>query len=155
MDSYIDCYWLVKTRNSEICNIFLENILPSRKESALDYPFPSLIDIPSKVYKNVNDLIDHLIIEPNEEYSLYWKNCDQNSFYKHGMVFFTDDGKMIFGVSVKGEAPDDIEVEKKYLEVKSLLGSDLGCITVDEMIPLNSNEFIELCGKRHVPSGIK
>lgn len=131
---------------------FLDTFLPSRKEVAVDYPVPMYANnTPSMVYSSASELMRYLEHDTAEEYLIYWTNSDHSSSYKHGMIFYTDDKAMIFGLSLSGDAPDSEEAITQYLNIKRLLSSNVGCITVEEVPPVNSVEFMNFCKNRYVP----
>ena len=152
MSQYIDCYWLSNSRSSAYCKSFLDAFLPEREESAVDYPMPLHADRPSVVYSDVDKLMSYLEDNPNGEYMLYWRNIENDSSYAHGMIFYTNDGCTIVGLSIEGRSLEDQAVTKKFLQVQKSLDADIGCVTVEEIAPLNSVEFREFCQKRYVPS---
>lgn len=151
MAQYVDCYWLINSRDNNIAERFLNKILQERVESSSDYPVPIYSNNPSIIYSNVQDIMLYLGNHPNEEYSIYWRNCDKKSEYKHAVIIYTDDGKMIFGASLEGNDPYDKIIESNYVKIKNFLGANFGCITVEEMAPTNSLYFTDFCKKRHSP----
>lgn len=151
MQEYIDCYWLVDTRNIKKGEYFLDYYLPSRIESSDDYPIPQFSDVPDIIFTSISDILNYLNSHPMEEYILYWRNLDTTNFIRHGMLFFTDDKKMIFGISVEAPSPQDKKVQDKFLEIMTFLKASIGCITIEEVAPTNSFEFINFCKSRYSP----
>lgn len=151
MGQYIDSYFLVNNRDSSIVRKFLDEFFPCREEATEDYPVPEYNDNPIAVYKDIEDLYSYLEEHANETYSLYWYNSIEDSLLKNAMAFYTDDKKIIVGVSITGNSPEDMKAIEYYLNISTFLGSDVGCITVEEAPPVNSLEFIEFCNKRYIP----
>lgn len=145
MTEYIDCYWLVDSRKSSLCHDFLNKFLPTREESAEDYPVPIFSDSPTHTFTDVNKLLDYLEKNESEDYSIYWNNLEETSVYKHAMVFHTDDGKMILGISLEGNSLHDKSTIGHFKELGEFLGGSIGCMKIDEVPPSNSQEFIEFC----------
>ena len=151
MAQYADCYCLVASRDATIGIAFLDKFLPDREASAVDYPVPRYVDAPQHVFTDPGELMLFLAKKLNEKYSIYWRNIDSTNVFGHGMLFYTDDGKMIVGVSVAGNYPEDALVIRCYKEVKKFLNSEMGCITIEEPPPLNAIEFKDFCSNRYIP----
>jgi hypothetical protein len=151
MAQYADCYLLVDSRSIKVGMKFLDKFLPNRKESSVDYPVPLYADEPQEIFTNAADLMQFLEVESTEDYMVYWKNTENKNVIKHGMIFYTDDGKMIIGFSVEGRNPDDEPVVQSFNEVKSYLNLEIGCITIEEEPPTNSIEFKSFCAQRYIP----
>jgi hypothetical protein len=147
MPQYIDCYFLINSRKSIFVEAFLNKFIPIRTASAEDYPVPEYTNNPARLFLNTTDLILYLEEKSTYSYSIYWRNEDQLSDIKHGMVFYTTDGMMIFGVSIEEYDPNnDI-----YKAIKTFTGSTMGCMTVEEAPPDNYIEFNEFCHNRKSP----
>jgi len=151
MAQYIDCYFLIDGRNSDLVKIFLKKYLPVNKESAEDYPIPLFSDHPVKIFDSVNDLLMYLENNKDCKYSIYWHTDKKKSDIEHVMVFYTDDGKMIFGTSISGNNPMEINNLKIFRDIRSFLNSEIGCMTVEEPPPFNSSEFVEFAKNRYSP----
>lgn len=152
MPQYIDSYFLVESRNSASIKNFINAFLPLSKLSTDDYPVPWFSKSPSIIFKEVEELIDYLEQNVNLEYSIYWENLDIKSIIQYFMVFYTDDGKMIFGVSVVGNNPQEMNSIILFKKIKKFLNSNICCMTVEEVPPTNSKEFLEFSKKRFVPN---
>lgn len=151
MPQYIDCYFLIDNRNTDLVNTFLKKYLPINKESASEYSVPLFSDNPTNFFSDINDVLMYLEHDGNCEYSIYWHSIESNSVIKHAMVHYTDDGKMIFGISITGNDPMDYKIVPLFHEIKNSFKSHLGCITVEEPPPSNSIEFIEFAQNRYIP----
>lgn len=152
MSQYIDSYYLIENRKKSLIEKFINKYLLDYKESSEDYPIPLYSDIPDKTFLNLKDILDYLEENVKCEYSIYLENIAKNTIIKHFMVFFTDDSKMIFGISINGKEPNDTISINLFKELSVFLNSEIGCITVEEVPPANSNEFIEFCKKRYNPN---
>ncbi|WP_078126168.1 hypothetical protein [Leptospira alexanderi] len=150
MPQYVDCYWLVRDRRSEITKAFLNKFLPEREESFGNYPVPMRSESPIKTFMNVNELIEYLQ-DSDEEYLIYWKNTNPRCIFKHGIAIYTDDKRLILGVSIEGNAPDEKDIIERYYTISNFLNAEISCITVEEVAPSNSVAFREFCKNRYVP----
>ncbi|WP_144407573.1 hypothetical protein [Gynuella sunshinyii] len=84
---------------------FLNEFLALREESADEYEFPQYADNPEVIYKKADDVISKCISECNTEYSLYWRALG-NRKPEHAMVFFLQDGNVIYGLSTDDAYPE-------------------------------------------------
>jgi hypothetical protein len=76
-------------------------------------------------------------------HAIYWLN-NQGADPKAAMVFYTNDGKMILGLSIEDESR-----EQEWLaKLKSFSQSDQGCILYESPPPDNSEEFLKLTKNR-------
>lgn len=148
MPEYIDLYFLGNDRNSENINLFLNRYLPERKESISEYIVPQFSTTPERVFNKVDELMKYLMKETNLYYSIYWSNQNKASKIQHAMIFYTDDGKVIYGISAVGTYPFNFESIQLFEKIKKELKSDIGCITVEEPPPTNSAEFEFFCLNR-------
>ena len=151
MAQYIDSYYLVEHRKPILVKQFLDKYMPNAIESAEDYPVPLYNDSPVTVFYNIETLLFYLEREKECEYAVYWQNLNENQRIKHFMVFHTDDGKMIFGVSVAASKPDDLLSITVFNELKVYLNSEIACITAEEPPPANSQEFVVFSKSRYIP----
>lgn len=153
MPQYIDSYYLINSRKLEVvCDFFTKYFPLGGKELAVDYPFPEFSDHPEKIYYSVKELLLHLENSFNFEYTIYWENKDKLSEIRQITLQYTNDGKMIFGVSIVGRDPSSIRSIQLFKEVKIYLNSQKACITIEEPPPINSNEFISFCDERYIPN---
>tara|TARA_R110002050_G_C8940495_1_gene512576 strand:+ start:100 stop:546 length:447 start_codon:yes stop_codon:yes gene_type:complete len=125
MPSFSDIYVISEKRNREIIDLFLNEFLPIRDESADEYEFPQYSENPEVIFRKAEEALDKCVAEKNTEYSLYWQALDRRK-PEHAMVFFLPDSHVIFGVSTDDAYP---EFAVQLLEkMKLFLGSDLGYI---------------------------
>jgi hypothetical protein len=148
MPQLIDCYFLIDFRNRKVVNDFLDEFIPDREETCDDY----IVSSNSNIFDCADELMGFLEQSVNEDKTIYWENRNKMNVIKFAMAFFTDDGKIILGVSMKGKSPRDILIQEKYFEVKTYLKASVGCITIEEVAPTNSLEFIEFCEDRYSPT---
>jgi len=152
MPQYIDSYYLIENRTQILIFEFLEKYLPNAIEASDEYPVPWFAESPVNILFNIDDILKYLENNIYSEYAIYWRNRKEDSDIKHFMIFFTDDGKMIFGVSINGEEPNTAVSINVFKELSEFLNTKTGCITVEEPPPTNSIEFIEFCLDRFIPT---
>lgn len=151
MPQYIDSYYLIGNRKFEMVSDFLANYFPlGWKELAIDYPFPEFSDYPEKVYHSVKELLLHLEDGPGHEYVVYFENKDPSSEIRQITLQYTDDGKMIVGISIIGNDPSLMRNIQLFKEIESYLNAEKTCATIEEPPPTNSLEFIDFCNERYV-----
>lgn len=91
----------------------------------------------------------HLEDNLGYEYTIYFDNIDKSATIKQIILQYTDDGKIIFGVSIIGNDPSSIQQIEIIKEIKNYLNSKDACTTVEEIPPINSSEFVEFCDERY------
>jgi hypothetical protein len=151
MPQLIDCYFLVENRYPKTIMHFIGEFLPQSEESADEYEVPIYYDNPDFIFQDASSLLEYLFEHKDVEYSIYWRNKIPNAIIQHGMVFYTNDGNMILGASIIGKDPLEEEALRQYNLLGEFLDSKIGCITVEEAPPYNSNEFIEFAKGRLQP----
>lgn len=153
MPQYIDSYYLVNDRNLEVVNDFFEKYLPvGAEELAMGYPFPEFSDNPERIFYSLKELLIHLQDNPAYEYTIYYQNNDKLSEIKQITLQYTDDGKIIFGISIIGDDPSSAKSVEIFNQVKEYLHSSNACITIEEPPPANSDDFKIFCTERYVPN---
>lgn len=141
---------MVENRTLEVINTFFSKYLPSGKEElAMDYPFPQYSDTPQTIYHSVKELLLYLGNNPDSEYIIYFKNKDELSEIKQIVLQYTDDGKLIFGVSSIGNDPSSSKSIQLFREIKNFLNSHNACATIEEPPPTNSLDFVDFCDERY------
>lgn len=151
MPQYIDSYYLISKRD---INAFYELISKySNKIKVIgdEFLLPQFSDSYKFIYNSVEELIFYLDSNPNVDYIIYWANQADNSEFKQFTLQYTDDGKMIIGISIVGREPDSKRSIEIFKEVRNHLNSQQGCITVEEPPPNNSIEFAKFCNERFKP----
>lgn len=138
-----DCYVFVEKRDGSLIDLFLNEFLPERKEAADDYLVPEYSDNPSHEFQSAPDLIEFLCDNKKETYAIYW-NSKRDEDPSNAMVFFTEDGGMIFGLSCDADGGNS----KTYLQkMKNFLKSELGYIAFEEPPPGTKAEFLDYAEK--------
>ena len=154
MPQYLDIYFSLNDRSFEKVKEFVHQYAPVYEESAIGYPIPIYSSNPTKIFTNIFDLFNYLEKDNSCEYIVYLRNLDDSSRLKHIIVKFTNDGKIIVGVSVNGNDPSDAEVGVLFHELKRSLKADIGYITVEEQPPSSYSEFLNLSQNRYVPQKV-
>ena len=135
----------IKTRSKQTAIDFLNHFLPQRVESADEYEFPQYSNTTGKEFGSVNDLMNHLETDKSSEYNLYWRSTDASNLNKHGMLFYTKDEAIIFGISrdadVDGNSNTDNENECLRL-MKEYFETNTGYITYEDTPFETFDEFI-------------
>ena len=152
MPIYTDSYYLVDNRSKSFIFRFIDEYIPNAIETSDEYPVPWFAESPVNIFFNIDDILKYLENNLHSEYAIYWRNPKEDLDIKHFMIFFTDDGKMIFGVSINGEEPNTAVSINVFKELSGFLNTKTGCITVEEPPPTNSIEFIEFCSNRFIPT---
>ena len=151
MPQYIDSYYLVDSRKSTIIYDFLDAFSVDKKSLADDYPIPQYSDKPEKVFQSDSDLMSYLEDYVKCQYLIYWENANSKSEIKQFTLQYTDDQKMIIGVSIIGNDPRSQKSVQLFRLIKNYLTSQNACITIEEAPPANSIEFVSFCNERYVP----
>lgn len=120
-------YALARERSAHVVASFRNEIIPGFVEAASDYVFPQFGDKPVCVCDAADEVIDILMAHPDEPYSLYWTNPNENEDVNLGMLFFTSDGELVLGLSLK--TLDREVISKHRHRLKSIL--DIRCDYVD------------------------
>ena len=151
MSQYIESYYLVDNRESNVILNFIGTYSIVKKELADEYPFPQYSNFTEKIFPSDEELLTFLEANSNFDYSAYWENENKESVIKQFSVHFTDDGKMIIGVAMVGNELNSKESVKLFKEIKNYLNSSIACITSEEPPPTNSIEFADFCNERFIP----
>lgn len=134
---YYDVYVLCADRSSVSFDKFRSAFLTGSKESAGEYEFPHFAKTKEFITKDLSVILEKLYFEKEEDYAIYWRvNLDGG--ITSAMMFFTDDGYVIYGLTV---AEDN--AENMLEKLKKLFFSEIGGIAFEQPPPLNSKEFIE------------
>lgn len=149
MSQLTDCYYLVDNRTTAyICN-FVNSYMSQNEETTDEYPFPIYTHEVEITFSDLNQLMGHLEKNETSIYSIYWRNSDKISLIRFCMAFYTDDGKVILGVSLKGQYRENEKITPVFNEIRNYLNTDICCITNEEAPPSNSKEFIDFCKERN------
>ena len=106
------------------------------------------------VFSRPDRLLDYLIDNPREPYTVYYRNNDVNGRILAAMLGFTNDGALIAGLSVyvpitdDGHAivPDASSLAEHLAEIARTVGGKLGYWTFEEPPPITSTEFAQRLG---------
>lgn len=128
MGFFADIYVIKKSRSKKLGEDFLNHFLPNREESAFEYEIPQYSDDPKILFNKAYDLMEYLEKNISDNHTIYWRNLDSNNTNRHGMIFYTTDGYMIFGISVDVDPENEAEC---LSEMKDFLQSDGGYITYE------------------------
>lgn len=145
---FSDCYVLSENRNTKFIIDFLNQFVPNRINTTEGYAIPHYAGNEVITFKKDANLIEYLVENKTVTYSFYWEN-NKNSEITHAMCFFTNDGKIILGLSTKTKFPNT-EIEDNIMKkMKEFISNEYFLITYEEPAPLNSLEFIELIHERN------
>lgn len=134
-----ELYVLGKDRSAQFAIAFLDRFLPQRKVFCEDYPVPESSDNPEIVFTSEFEILQYLEEHPNESYGLYWNDADAESF-NQAMLFFTKDGKVIFGL-----AEDESSLASKFQQLINFVGSEYWLFGSEQRPPDTAAEFETLC----------
>lgn len=152
MPQYVDFYFLVESRASKVINEFCNRFKINRSPLAENYTLPQYAEFPNIVFSSDVDLLLHLEINFNCEYLIYWENISDDSPIKQLLAQYTNDGKIILGVSIPGRVLDNPDCVILFNRIRNYLNSTAACITSEEPPPENSIDFITLCNQRFTPN---
>ena len=134
----IEIYVLFGAREKALAIHFLDSLCPDRSPLAEEYPFPQYAYDPFCVFESDLDLIDKLIQNKNETYSLYWRGCD---YINEVMLFFTKDAEMIAGVVTDAS----FATEELFARVAKNTNGKYGYIDFESPPPEHSSDLIKIC----------
>jgi len=143
MPQYADIYIVVKTRSKEKAIEFLDHFLPNREESADEYEFPQYGHKKEREFANALHVMSFLESSTSCEYNIYWRNTDSKNVNRHGMLFYTRDEAIIFGISRDADinGPHNSENEVDCLNnMKAYFNTKNGCITYEDEVPHDTYE---------------
>jgi hypothetical protein len=134
-----DIYVLVGNRDVKIVQKFLRHFVPDNREMADEYEIPQYSDSPDFLFNKAIELMRYCEEHTEVPHAIYWFN-KQKEDPRDAMVFYTNDGKMILGLSIEDESQ-----EQEWLkQLKNFSQSDQGCILYESPPPDNSKEFLKL-----------
>ena len=136
MAGYYDIYVLARERSAGIASRFLEEFAPRREQSAVEYEFPQYSDQPNLILTMAEDAIRHCVEHPSASQSFYFRNLGDGP--AHVMLFFTEDGGLILGLSVEQD-PDGA-----LFRLRIHARSEHGFVTFEEPPPATADEFRRL-----------
>lgn len=142
-----DIYLIQKSRSKSKGIDFLNAFLPSREESCDEYLIPQYSDNPIEEFDNADDLMTYLESNPECSQSIYWRNKDENNPNKHGMIFYTKDGNMIFGISRNADMSGNLNTDNEdecLKEMKVFFKSEMGYIHYENPPADSYAEFVQI-----------
>lgn len=146
MGQFADIYIALKTRSKQKGIDFLNHFLPQREESADGYEFPQYSNKSEIEFDSVDELMNQLETEKNSEYNLYWRNTDESNPNKHGMLFYTKDEAIIFGISRDADIFGHLNTKNEdecLILMKEYFQTKIGYITYEDTPTDTYNEFVE------------
>lgn len=147
MGFLVDIYLIQKSRSKSMGVDFLNAFLPFREESADEYLIPKYSDNPIAEFDNAEDLMTFLEFNPECTQSIYWRNTDENNPNKHGMIFYSKDGNMIFGISRNADMSGNLNTESEdecLKEMKEFFKSEIAYIDYENPPADSYTEFVEI-----------
>lgn len=96
--------------------------------------------------------IERLIAEQDQPYGIYWRNPDEQAEPACAMVFFTNDGELIVGISDRVRRAvfnrDDEQAEtqraaRRLRELAGSMGADYGVILLESPPPDTVASFVQ------------
>ena len=132
-----DIYVLCEDRSLNSFEKFRSHYLIHAKEETDEYIFPYLSDNPEFITDDLIVLFEKLFSEKEEEYGVYW-SISQDEIITTAMMFFTNDGYLIYGLSVHKD-----NAEKELDKLKNFFSSQIGKIVFEQPPQLNSKIFAE------------
>lgn len=147
MGELADIYVAVKTRSKEVGDNFLNHFLPNRTESADEYEFPQYSKETEREFETVAALMTYLEDYEQAEYNLYWRNLDESNPNKHGMLFYTKDKAIIFGISRDAEINGNLNTrnEDECLQLmKEYFKTNIGYITYEDTPTETYKVFVDI-----------
>ncbi|MCB0374398.1 MAG: hypothetical protein KDD04_00610 [Sinomicrobium sp.] len=141
----IDLYVLTLERSNEIASEFINTWLANFSELASEYEFPQYSSKPNFIFSSAVELIEQLVANPNEPHAIYWKNPNfwnnpKAEILKTGMLFFTEDGAMIAGLTLV--LTETLEIARYLQELGKTIWGNFGYTTFEEPPPITVKEFI-------------
>lgn len=133
-----ELYALGEDRSAEAVLRFLDHFLPEREAIADEFTVPEFSDNPIEEFRTDRELIEYMGTHTSESYAVYWNDRVLGSF-KQAMVFYTTDGKVIYGLAVENAGEDDLQELTEFVRARY---SRMG----DEQRPPDvSTDFIAQC----------
>jgi len=144
----VTVYALTFDRSRQEVERLLNHFSVRRSACAAEYEYPEYSHSPECVYTDDGSILDRLETDKNASYSLYWDVVESKGDFsvEQEIVFYTDDGGVIFGVVVLEPLARSI-----LEEFQTAFGPKWAMITGDECPPLTSLQFKDVCYNSEVP----
>lgn len=145
----IDAYVLCPSRDAGAIERFLRTWAGDLDEVADRYELPQYSDAPRAVYRRARDLIGALVADPGEAHAIYWRNPGGGEV-RRAMLYFTDDGGLIAGLSVQGDGAATLGALGKSVgaAVGYLTSEDPPAGTVEDFRDRAASAAVRLAGGR-------
>ncbi len=146
MPELIDQYFLVDTRDTKFVTRFLDKYVPKREAICEYYIISTEYGEDEIEPENLDFVLLFYEHHVNTSYYIYLRNLDEDSLIAFAILTYTDDAKMVLGVSVIGsfnDVDDMRENTKIFNDIKAFTNSDTACMVLEEPPPSNTAEFIE------------
>jgi hypothetical protein len=138
-----DLYVLSPDRCAGTIDAFMARFGKGMEEAASDYAIPRFASTPFVVFGSAAEAISYLLAHGSEPYAIYYR---PNTMMEHGirnaMLYFTEDNKMIFGITV--ECGDRFQLTKLLQAIAETVHGTNGYLTVETPPPLSAPQFIEI-----------
>ena len=153
MTHYADIYVIKQTRTKAEGLAFLNHFLSERVESSKVYEVPQYGERTEYEFCKAEDLMDYLEKNQTEPHAIYWRNTDQERPNHTGMLFYTKDGHMIFGISRPSAGIDNLHAETECLaEMMLFLETEAGYFTYECPPETSFPEFMAVVRNFRRPS---
>ncbi|MBT1696711.1 hypothetical protein KK083_07490 [Fulvivirgaceae bacterium PWU4] len=90
---------------------------------------------------STDELIDYLIANPTDRFSISWRNKDRSTGLHNIDLFFTNDGHLILGLSC---IANDEEADEWLKKIMDFCRETNGYITFEQPPPLNATDFLAI-----------
>jgi hypothetical protein len=137
-----DIYVLAGARNSTVIKRFLERFAAGAIQARFEYEIPQYCDTPSMIFSKADEVMEYLCEHSIESQSIYYRLANHPDKIKNAMVFFTNDGHIIFGLSVY---LSDASESEKYLKAMAVtVDARYGYFIQETPPPPTAVEFIAI-----------
>jgi hypothetical protein len=134
-----DIYALGRERRPEAIARFVEHFRISPMDSAEGYAVPRFSEAPRTVFERADELIAYCCESPTEAYSLYSSRATDGG---RAMIFFLEDGGLIYGLSTPAENPSRVDALASELE--RFLETEEVIVTYETLPPDSVDAFRRL-----------
>lgn len=151
MPELIDHYFLVNRRDPEFVIRFLDKYLPQRAPTSENYLITTPDGEAEIDAKDIMAVLSFCEQHVTAVHTIYLRNIDENSLITHAILTYTDDAKMVLGVSAMGTFNDPYHMRDNlriFNDIKTFLNAGIACMTLEEPPPDNSIKFIEFAKQR-------
>ena len=133
----IDVYVLAPERSAAVVQRFRAAWLGGFEPAAEEYEVPQYADEPEAVFATPEEAIEWLLARPDEPHALYWHG-PRGGEVANGMLFFTEDGGLIAGLSVREEGP---ALAGRLRSLADSVGAGYGYVVFEAAPPATAEEF--------------